>query len=57
MILDVVKINFAFLKALETIDEVAPDLASLRVGQILVMKRQLNARLEGFIKGADAVRG
>jgi hypothetical protein len=41
----------------EAVDEVAPDLAALGVGEVFIVEGQLDTGAEGFVEGADTVRG
>ena len=50
-------VDVGLAEVAEAREEVAPDLAALRRRQVLVVQRQLDARLEGLVEDADAVGG
>lgn len=56
VILQVVEIHRVRVRLPERLEEVAPDLAAVRLAQRRVAQRELDARLERLVKGAHAVR-
>ena len=57
VVTQVVIVDLSFSQVLETVEEVAPDLAALGLREVFVVQRQLDAGFEGLVERPDAVGG